>query len=90
MESYEFAHTSTVAQAQQIKLDLLALKRTNQAIRLDLSKVERIDTAVLQLIVGLRQDCKSENIPMTIIAGSERFIEACRFVGLDNLLIVEN
>lgn len=55
-------------------------------IRIDASQVEQIDTAHLQLLLVLQQECVKLQKRLHIEAPSQRFVRACQLLGLDELL----
>ncbi len=57
-----------------------------QAIVLDASKVERIDTAALQLLTVLCQDSVLKGIDVSWVSPSEPLTYAAKLTGLDGIL----
>jgi len=57
-----------------------------QAIVLDVSKVERVDTAALQLLTVLCQDSVLKGLEVSWFNPSEPFTYAAKLTGLDGIL----
>jgi len=57
-----------------------------QEIVIDASQVEQIDTANLQLLLILKQECVKLQKKLRIDVPSERFVDACQRLGLDGML----
>lgn len=57
-----------------------------QEIVIDASQVEQIDTANLQLLLVLKQECVKLQKKLRIDVPSDRFVKACQLLGLDGML----
>ena len=57
-----------------------------QAIVLDASKVERIDTAALQLLTALCQDSVTKGVEISWVNPSESLTYAAKLMGLESVL----
>ncbi len=76
----------TLAQAETLKLRLTALLRTAGTVRVDVSDVQRIDTASMQLLAAFARDRRTHGLDVATAGASRVFDEAVRLLGLAALL----
>jgi anti-anti-sigma regulatory factor len=90
--SYKFASSCTVRDCAAIKSALADLRAAKDEIILDVSAVERIDTAVIQLLCAFVRDRKakhgSKDSKVVWLGNSESFLDAVHVLGLRSELHV--
>lgn len=63
---------------------------SQDTIEIDASAVMTVDTAILQLLVAVKQACIKEGIQLVIDFPSEKFIESAKLLGFSGVLGVEH
>lgn len=77
------ARPFTVFEAAALKAWLLEqLEAGPQGLRLDLSNVEQIDTAGVQLLLMLQREAESRSCPLSVVAPSKSVREVFGLLGL--------
>lgn len=66
------------------RLDTLAA-----AGRVDLSRVSRVDSAGLALLLELRRRCQARGVELHIVGAGEQVLTLARFFGLEKILNFE-
>ena len=75
-----------IAQAQLLQETLAPLLTRKAKVSIDLGAVERIDTAILQLLLAFSREGQARGMPVDWTALNESSIDAARLVGLDDEL----
>ncbi len=83
---YQLNSVANITQAEKILADFRELFVLGQPVELDASEVERIDTAVLQLIVSLKKSLADKELALTFSAASDAFSQAVNTMGLTHIL----
>lgn len=83
MECEAYVDITTVGELHARLNTLLAIK---QAISIDVSKVERIDTAALQTLSAFIKAAHENSIPFTWHEPSQAFCNAAKLLGLTSVL----
>lgn len=73
----------TIAQCAEVYAQLLAAMAEGQAVSFDISKVERVDTAALQLLYGFQRDARSQGLVTIWSEASLVFCDAVDILGMD-------
>jgi ABC-type transporter Mla MlaB component len=76
----------TIKDAAKLKVDLCALANEGTAVELDVSAVERIDTATMQLLCAFARDRAQRNQKVIWKGNSQSWREAVRLLGAGELL----
>ncbi len=76
----------TIAQAADLHRKLLARTAQGVGVVVDGSRVEEIDTAILQLLASLRRTCLERGIACTWHGASDTLRQAADLIGLADLL----
>jgi anti-sigma B factor antagonist len=80
----------TVSQAAPLRATLLARLEAGAWTGLDLSAVEAMDSAGVQLLLALRRSLADEGLPWTLSGASEPVREVLALYGLTDLLPAES
>lgn len=90
--SYKFASSCTVRDCASIKTALAELRAAKGEILLDVGAIERIDTAVIQLLYAFVSDRKvkqgSQDSKVVWLGHSDSFQDAVQILGLRSALHV--
>jgi ABC-type transporter Mla MlaB component len=86
---YKLAASCTVRDCAPLKMALSDLMPVESEAILDVSAIERIDTAVLQLLYAFVRDRKALNRNVAWQGGSECFLEAVQILGMSAHLDVK-
>jgi anti-anti-sigma regulatory factor len=62
---------------------LLTAMAEGQAVSIDISQVERVDTAALQLLYGFQRDAKAQGVVTIWSQASKVFCDAVDILGMD-------
>jgi anti-anti-sigma regulatory factor len=76
----------TIVQAADLHRALLSRLALGKAVVLDGSRVEEIDTAILQMLVSLWRTCQQRGIACTWLGASETLRRSAALVGLGGML----
>jgi anti-anti-sigma regulatory factor len=76
----------TIVQAADLHRTLLARLALGQAVVVDGSRVEEIDTAILQILVSLWRTCLQRGIACTWLGASAALRRSADLVGLGGML----
>ena len=82
MSVYKLAASCTVRDCAPLKMALSDLMHVESETILDVSAIERIDTAVLQLLYAFVRDRKVHNRKVAWQGDSECFLEAVQLLGM--------
>lgn len=82
--SLELAQTSTIAQAESLLKELREVFILGRSVDVDASKVEKVDTAIIQLLVSLKKSLDSDHHQLRIVEPSEHFKMAIETSGLNS------
>jgi anti-anti-sigma regulatory factor len=88
LHSYELSASCTVRDCVALKSALLDLLMDPQPVTINVSAVERIDTAALQLLCAFVRDRHAAGGQVLWTACTESFSEAIRLLGLQKVLAV--
>lgn len=69
-----------------LKAELMQLLKTEQPVLLDVSQVERIDTAAMQLLCAFVRDRRARRLTTSWTGESQAFVEAIITLGLSQAL----
>lgn len=75
-----------ISSAQSLHAQVSEAFVNHSSIVLEASKVERMTTPAAQIILSLLQSSNAEKKACRIESGSEPFVQACRDLGLNQLL----
>lgn len=75
-----------IANAEQFKEDLIIAIESDSKITIDGSKVNRIDTAAIQLLTALSHECNEQGHPLIWEGVSEKFLSYVKLLGLQESL----
>lgn len=87
---YQLMPVANITQAEQILNDFRELMILGQAIEIDASLVERIDTSVLQLLVSLKKSLSENQLQLTWKATSNDFNHAATASGVNQYLEINS
>ncbi|WAJ69942.1 STAS domain-containing protein [Catenovulum adriaticum] len=87
---YQLMPVANITQAEQILSDFRELMVLGQAIEIDASLVERIDTSVLQLLVSLKKSLSENQLQLTWTATSDDFNRAVIASGVNQYLEINS
>lgn len=73
----------TIGQCADIYAQLLAAMAEGQAVSIDISAVERVDAASLQLLYSFQRDAQSQGLVTIWSEPSKVFCDAVDIVGMD-------
>lgn len=73
----------TIARCAEIYAQLLAAMAEGQAVSIDASRVERVDTAALQLLYGFQRDARAQGLVTIWSDPSKVFCDAVDILGMD-------
>ncbi|HTX23271.1 MAG TPA: STAS domain-containing protein, partial [Steroidobacteraceae bacterium] len=76
----------TLADAETLKLRLVALLKSTQPVIVDVGLVHRIDTASLQLLAAFAHERRSRDLAFGTTGASRVFAQAARLLGLGAIL----
>lgn len=76
----------TIVQVADLHRSLVDHLASGKTLVIDGSRVEEIDTAVLQLLASLLRGCTERGIGCSWHGASEPLLRAARLIGLDRLL----
>ena len=76
----------TVQQIRDFGASLLASLRMGQALKVDLSRVQHLDTAGLQLLLLARREAGGMGLPLDYVAPASIVVETLQFCGLTDVL----
>lgn len=88
-EVVDFGEMLTIANVGEIYAQLLALMADGKSVSLDCSKIERIDTAGLQLLLAYAKEAENQSLPLDWQAPSESFVQSASSLGLASMLNLE-
>ena len=75
-----------ISRVSELYAELDVVLNENSLIEMDVSKIERIDVAGIQLLISFRNQVKSSGHDVNWIAPSENFLRSVSLVGLDGQL----
>lgn len=75
-----------ISQASHLKEKFDEVFAAHLPMKLTLDAIERIDTAVTQLIVAFYQSARSRDIPLICPLPSSQFAQALRLLGLSQVI----
>nr|WP_305908320.1 STAS domain-containing protein [Methylomarinum sp. Ch1-1]MDP4521142.1 STAS domain-containing protein [Methylomarinum sp. Ch1-1] len=81
--------TLTIAHVAALHQDMIARLDSREKIEIDASRVNSIDTAVMQLLIVLKISALKAGKEVVIDFPSENFIEAAELLGLAEMLDVD-
>ena len=82
----KLAANCTIRDCGTLKADLSAVLASPAAVSIDVSALERIDTAAIQLLCALVRDRKGRQLGVTFSGKSAALTEAVRLLGVDAVL----
>ena len=82
----ELGARTTIVQAADLHRSLLASVARGEGMVVDGTRVEEIDTAILQLLASLWRTCRERGIACTWLGQSEALRQAASLVGLADVL----
>lgn len=86
----ELAATMTIMQASELHRMLVERLAKGQPLSLDGTKVEEIDTAVLQLLASLWRTGPGRGVPCAWQGASAALCRSASLIGLSNMLQLPN
>ena len=81
--------TLNIQNVSGLQYNLIHALQKNEMIEIDASAVNVIDTASLQLLVILKKEAIKENKKIIFDFPSDKFIEAAKLLGIDEILGVD-
>jgi anti-anti-sigma regulatory factor len=75
----------TLAHAQTLKARLATLLEIANCVTLDVTLVQRIDTAILQLLAAFAHERRASDLAWAISGDSAVFTQAARLLGLGEI-----
>ncbi|WP_016956343.1 STAS domain-containing protein [Catenovulum agarivorans] len=78
---FQLPELCTVVEVEPYYQELAAIVTQQQNVEIDASKVERIDTAFIQLLIALEQNLQKSGTQFRYGKRSEMFNNACRILG---------
>ncbi|AWB66696.1 hypothetical protein C2869_09750 [Saccharobesus litoralis] len=82
----ELGATATIAQAEALLQEFNEIYILGRCITVDASKVEKVDSAVLQLLVSLKKSLAVDDNRIIWREPSQVFVSSATAVGLDEYL----
>ena len=73
----------TIAQCAEVYQQLLAAMAEGQAVNIDVSQLQRIDTAALQLFFSFQRDARAQGLVTIWSEPSKVFCDAVDILGMD-------
>ena len=80
------ASNSTVKDAAALKASLLQVFDASESVAIDAKSVERIDTAIIQLLCAFVRDRTARNLAVTWRGTPQPLLDAARLLGVGALL----
>jgi ABC-type transporter Mla MlaB component len=80
------AANCTIRDCSTLKADLSAVLAEPASVSIDVSALERIDTAAIQLLCAFVRDRKGRQLGVTFSGKSAALTEAARLLGVDAVL----
>jgi ABC-type transporter Mla MlaB component len=80
----------TIDYAHSLLQQLTQRLASQDTIEIDASEVMTVDTAILQLLIVVKQACIKESKQLVIDFPSEKFIESAKLLGFSDFLEVEH
>ena len=77
----------TITHCADIYAQLLLAMTEGQAVSIDVSQVERVDTAALQLLYGFQRDAKVQGLVTIWSQASKVFCDAVDILGMDQFYL---
>jgi anti-anti-sigma regulatory factor len=75
-----------ISNSEEFKKDLLVAADGENSILIDGSKVNRIDTSAIQLLVALSHDCNKKGSPLKWYGASDKLVSYVKLLGLKDSL----
>ncbi|SHE23477.1 STAS domain-containing protein [methanotrophic endosymbiont of Bathymodiolus puteoserpentis (Logatchev)] len=82
-------NTLNISTVAELHSQLVQALQGNECLEIDAANVNSIDTASLQLFVVLKQEALKLNKDIIFDFPSDKFIEAAKLLGIDNMLGVD-
>lgn len=73
----------TIAQCNEIHAQLHSAMAEQQAVSIDISTVERVDTAALQLLYAFQRDARAQGLVTIWSEASKVFCDAVDILGME-------
>jgi ABC-type transporter Mla MlaB component len=86
MPTIGLSSNSTVKDAADLKDALLKVLDEPASVTIDTRSVERIDTAIMQLLCAFVRDRAERNLAVTWSATPQPFVDAVRLLGVGSML----
>ena len=77
------AFNFTIYDVENIQTDLMVEFDNNENLDIDMSSVEKIDMAAMQLLVSAKRSCQAENKTFSLSHVSDEVVTAIRVSGLE-------
>jgi len=77
------AFNFTIYDVENIQADLMVEFANNDSLDIDMSSVEKIDMAAMQLLVSAKRSCKEEDKTFALSNVSDEVLTALRVSGLE-------
>ncbi len=84
--TYKLNQFSDISKAESMQEQLEKYLNAGHGIIIDASDVERIDTAVLQMLLSLSRTLKNQHHQAPIVNPSEAFLATAKLMGMANHL----
>ncbi len=75
-----------ISRVSELYAELDVILNQSSLIEMDVSKIERIDVAGIQLLISLRNKVKSSGHEVAWVEPSDNFLRSVRLIGLDGSL----
>ncbi len=79
IEAFNF----TIYDVENIQMDLMVEFANNESLDVDMSSVEKIDMAAMQLLVSAKRSCQAESKTFSMSHVSDEVANAIRVSGLE-------
>jgi anti-anti-sigma regulatory factor len=79
----QFSEQFTIRHCADTYAQLLMAMAEGQAVSIDISQIERIDTAALQLLYAFQRDAKAQGLVTIWSDASKVFCDAVDILGMD-------
>ena len=87
--TYQLEKISDISKSEAIHEKLESFLNSGSEIRIDASQVERIDTAVLQMLISLNKTLEKQHLIAPIINPSDSFLSTVKLMGVLKHLKIE-
>ena len=87
--TYQLDKISDISKSEAIHEKLESFLNSGSEIRIDASQVDRIDTAVLQMLISLSRTLEKQHLSAPIFNPSDNFMSTVKLMGVKEHLKIE-